>query len=97
MTRSDNWIFVRCPIHFLKTRGIARVTLRGTCLSRLLGGDLGPVPDLALELLLLLPLLLQLSLQPHKILPLLGDEYPLGLLPLVPVCLTQLLLLREGF
>ena len=95
MTGSDDWVFVRCPVHIIRTSGIARVTLLGTCLSRLLGGDLGLVPDLALELLLLLLLLLQLLLQPLEILPLLGDEYRLGLLPLVPVCLTQLLLLRE--
>ena len=74
----------------MKTRCIARVTLLGTCPSRLLGGGLGLLPDSLL--LLLLP---QLLLQPLEILPLVGDEYRLGLLLPVPVCLTPLLLLRE--
>ena len=94
MTRSDDWFFVRCPVHIWITRCIARVTLLGTCPSRLLGGGLGPLPGLALELLLLLLLLLQLHLYPLKLLLLLGDERRLVLLLLVPLRPSCLLLLR---
>ena len=64
MTRSQDQIFARCPIHIITTRGIARVTLRSTCLDGLLGDVLGLGLDLVLGtvlgLLLDLPLLLQL-------------------------------------
>ena len=95
MTRSGNWIFARCPIHIVTTRGIARVTPRSTRLGGPLGDVLGLVLGSALGLLLVLLLLLQLPRHSCQLSLLLVDDEGLGLLLLVPLLLTLLLPLRD--